>query len=105
MALDRILNYPNPLNDAGTTFLINHNQDGRELQINVDVFTLDGRRVVSLSDSFLANGNVYEGLSWDGNNDLGQPMSNGIYVYRVRLQDLENGQSISEANRLVILRE
>ncbi|MEO0472081.1 MAG: T9SS type A sorting domain-containing protein, partial [Bacteroidota bacterium] len=105
MALDKILNYPNPLKDEGTTFLINHNQDGRELQITVDVFTLDGRRVVSLNDTFLANGNVYDGLNWDGTNELGQPMSNGIYVYRVRLQDMENGQSISEANRLVILRQ
>jgi hypothetical protein len=47
----------------------------------VDIFTLSGDRVRSLATSYL----------WDGNNENGQPVAAGLYLFRVKFADGTTG--------------
>lgn len=103
MALGQILNVPNPVTES-TSFWIGHNQPGREFAVSVDIFTLDGRQIASMEDTFFAEGNTYKGLSWDGKSGEGNPIGNGLYVYRVVLTDIETGNTLNHIEKLVLLR-
>ncbi|TAE48082.1 MAG: hypothetical protein EAZ89_15965 [Bacteroidetes bacterium] len=106
-ALDQILNYPNPFYPGagnGTTFSVGHNQEGKDLELTVEIFTLDGRRLVSLSSAFTAEGNNARELSWDGLSENGDPVGSGIYVYRVVLREPETGREAEAARKMVIVR-
>ncbi|MEM7370816.1 MAG: type IX secretion system sortase PorU [Bacteroidota bacterium] len=106
MALDRVLTAPNPLtSQAGETrFMIGHNQDGQDLQVQIEIISMTGQLVKSLSADFMASGNNFADLSWDGTDDRGNQLSNGVYVYRVSVQNLELGQKVHTTERLVLLK-
>lgn len=102
MALGQVLNYPNPstLGDE-TTFKISHNQSGKNLSVEVEVFDTQGRSVRLLSADFLASGNNFEGISWNGTNTNGTQLSPGIYLYKVSLTDRDSGSEVNTYNRMV----
>jgi len=55
MALDQILNYPNPFRED-TKFIIGHNQAGRDLEIHIEIINLAGQTVKNLKAAFNASG-------------------------------------------------
>ncbi len=103
MALDQILNYPNPMAD-NTTFLVGHNQAGYNLDLEIDIVTVDGRLVKNIRTEFVAGGNVNRDLSWDGKHENGSPVSDGLYIYQVRLRNADTGQEVHAARRLVLVK-
>ncbi len=108
MAVQEILFAPNPL-DRGQQgqgrFFITHNQNGFPLEVVVNIMDPQGRRIKQLrSGEFQARARSYEALTWDISSDTGEEISSGIYVYQVLLRNLETGQSIREARKLVIMR-
>jgi hypothetical protein len=104
MALDQVLNFPNPFVET-TEFLIAHNQSGKELDVEIEIFNMAGQVMKTLSASFLATGNVYKDLQWDGTSDRGTAISSGMYLYRVSVTNKETGQRISQTERLVMLKK
>ena len=103
LVIDQILNYPNPMTDQ-TTFLVAHNQAGEDLELNIHIYTVDGRLVKQLNSEFTASGNVSRELTWDGTTDGGRPLTDGFYVYHVLLKNTATGEEIKAAKRLVLLR-
>lgn len=103
MALGHVLNYPNPFSTR-TQFYVEHNLNGRPLNIQVKVFTVSGRLVKTLQDSFYAEGNLYCDLEWDGLDDYGDALGRGVYVYQVLLRDESTGDKVSRFEKLVVLR-
>ncbi len=110
IALKHVLNYPNPFINS-TCFQFEHNMEGQEMDVQVDIYTISGRLVKSLrqkiynQSSRLSNENC---LSWDGTDEFGSPLAKGVYLYKVKvsvnglgLQDLKGE---SDFEKLVILR-
>ncbi len=106
LALAEVLNYPNPFNpeEGATTFRINHNLDGQPVRIEVDIFSREGRIVSQLRQEITPSGNLTQSLSWDGTTSGGAPIASGVYLYRVRLINLNNGQEAFETRRMVVIR-
>ncbi|MEL6624020.1 MAG: type IX secretion system sortase PorU [Bacteroidota bacterium] len=104
--LNELLSAPNPYNpnEGETRFLINHNWDGKELEAKIEILDLSGREVAELSASFTATGSVFRDLTWDGNTGDNNQVSEGMYVYRVQLTDVETGNTLNKANRLVVIK-
>ena len=50
--------------------------------VNIDIYDLMGRRVKSLINNNLDAG--YRSVYWDATNDLGQPVSAGMYIYTIQ---------------------
>jgi hypothetical protein len=103
IALGHVLNYPNPFT-TNTQFFIEHNRNGSILKVLVKVYTVSGKLVKSLEDSFFAEGNLYTDLSWDGLDDYGDAIGRGVYVYEVVVKDETTGERISKFEKLVLLR-
>lgn len=110
---DRLVNYPNPAgrgyphprSGAGTVTTIAMQLTRPPRALVLDIYTLAGERVVSLPDGSLDlklskssdNAWVYE-YDWDGKNESGHTVAPGIYLYRVKADD------VVKAGKLAIVR-
>ena len=107
LALDHVLNYPNPFT-TNTNFQFEHNMNGQELDVQVQIFTVSGKLVKSIQERVLPEGNLVQGIQWDGKDDYGDQLAKGIYVYRVKVRNTENADNqtsaTSDYEKLVILK-
>ena len=78
--LELYQNYPNPFNpETQIAYLVPASLSGK--QLTVDVFDALGRHVTNLVNGPQPAG--HHRVTWNGHNDLGQPVSSGVYVYRI----------------------
>jgi hypothetical protein len=102
MALDHVLNYPNPFT-THTSFFFEHNRPCEGITIQVQIFTVSGRLVKTLEGFSLCNGTRETGITWDGKDDFGDPLGKGVYVYRLKVRT-PDGDSAEKLEKLVLLR-
>ncbi|HFE54002.1 MAG TPA: T9SS type A sorting domain-containing protein [Bacteroidetes bacterium] len=77
LAIRDVLNYPNPFSmETQFTFMLT-----RDATVNVQVFTLAGRKVYETGPIACARG--YTALPWDGLDAEGDELANGVYLYRI----------------------
>lgn len=70
-------NFPNPFNPTTTiSYALKEASD-----VSLKIYDLLGHEVVTLVDSNQGPG--VKSVLWDGKNETGQPVSSGIYVYRI----------------------
>lgn len=101
LRIDHVLNYPNPFT-TNTSFWFEHNQPGRNLYARVEVFTVSGKLIKSLSQTINTPGNRSIDVRWDGLDDWGQKIGRGVYLYRLLVRT-EDGKTAQQWQRLVIL--
>jgi hypothetical protein len=102
LALEHVLNYPNPFTTR-TEFYFEHNRPCSELDVQVQVFTVAGRLVKTLSRRLACDGFRSEPLAWDGLDDYGDRIGRGVYVYRLSISN-DNGEAADKVEKLVVLR-
>ncbi len=102
VALEHVLNYPNPFT-THTEFFFEHNQACVDLDAQVQIFTVSGRLVKTINQSVLCNGFRSEGISWDGLDDFGDQLAKGVYVYHLKVRT-PDGETAQKTEKLVILR-
>jgi hypothetical protein len=101
LRIDRVLNYPNPFT-TNTSFWFEHNQPGRELYVKVEVFTVSGKLINTLSQTINTTGNRSIDVQWNGRDQYGNKIGRGVYVYRLHVKTAD-GRSAEQWQRLVIL--
>ena len=97
----RLYNYPNPFSTS-TEFMLEHNQSCEVMDVQVQIFTISGRLVKTLQSQVNTQGFTTRGLFWDGRDDFGDKLANGVYIYRLQYQNSE-GKRAEETEKLVIL--
>jgi hypothetical protein len=98
--LQGVYNIPNP-SEGATRFLF---EIGREADLEVTIYTVTGHRILRLSGGTLAPVRAREvGIPWDGRDEDGDPVANGLYFYRARATD-DSGRREERIERLVVLR-
>ena len=105
LALDHVLNYPNPFAHH-TTFFFEHNQAGAEpdnLDVQVQIFTVAGHLVRTLNTSVATTDGYSRSLGWDGRDDFDDPLARGVYVYRLTVRSQRTQTVASKYEKLVIL--
>lgn len=105
MLLKQFFAYPNPFNDK-TYFSFQHNQSSKNLDIEIQIFDITGKKVKTILAETQSFGYTNNSLMWDGKGDSGNPLPAGIYIYRfiVKLDDKEILQSHDYSDKLVIIR-
>ncbi|MFM7664533.1 MAG: type IX secretion system sortase PorU [Bacteroidota bacterium] len=99
--IQRLFNYPNPFSKS-TQFMLEHNQSCSSLDVQIQIYTISGRLVKTLQEKAITTGFTIRGIFWDGKDDFGDTLANGVYVYRVLYQN-DEGKKAEETQKLVIL--
>jgi hypothetical protein len=102
MALNYLMNYPNPFK-TGTVFSFEHNQSQEPIEVKIEIFSITGQLVKTISDIYNSGGYKYKSFKWDGCDDGGEKLNQWIYVYRVIVQN-SDGTVSHDNNKLVILK-
>ncbi|MEM1217101.1 MAG: oxidoreductase, partial [Bacteroidota bacterium] len=108
VALENVLNYPNPFTDR-TCFQFDTNLAGEDVDALIQIFTVSGRLVKTI-DAFLPSNDgalrLDDCIQWDGKDDYGDQLARGVYLYQVRVRTSSGTELTgeSEFEKLVILK-
>ncbi len=102
LTLENLFNFPNPFTNY-TTFSFGHNQNGKNLKVTIDIYSLDGKKVKTISKDVIPYGYVNRDIRWNGRNDAGSLLPGGVYPYKVIIKD-QNGKITGSTSKLVIVR-
>ena len=102
LALDHVLNYPNPF-ARSTTFHFDHNREGDDLDVQVQIFTVSGKLVRTLTASVINSEPHQKSITWDGRDEYNDQLARGVYVYRVNVRSPRDHATASKFEKLVIL--
>ncbi len=88
----RISNYPNPFNPSTTlSFTIKESND-----VKISIFNILGQEIDVVTDKFFSAGTHL--ITWNGVNSDKQPVSSGVYFYRI-----ESGKNVA-TGKMVLLK-
>jgi hypothetical protein len=73
----RVMNYPNPMRET-TDFTFELTQPA---ELRIRIYTVNGRLIRTLEAGTLGAG--FNSLFWDGLDGDGDPIANGVYLYRI----------------------
>ncbi len=102
MAINSILNYPNPFVES-TKFMFEHNQSDRSLDITIQIFSTSGQLVKTINDRYDGGGYIYKSSNWQGEDDNGSRLGQGLYVYRILVKS-SDGSFTQGTSKLVIMK-
>lgn len=103
LTLSGVVNHPNPFSDQ-TAFIFNHDKPGKSFDVLIDIFRIDGQKIITIERKANSIGNQSEQLIWNGKDYHGNLVPSGLYVYRMLVTD-PNGISTLVSNRLIISRQ
>lgn len=101
LQIDHVLNYPNPFTTK-TNFWFEHNHPSTDLYVKVEIFTLTGKLIKTISQTINTLGNRSNEIEWDGRDEFGKKIGRGVYVYRLRVKTID-GKTADKWERLVVL--
>ncbi len=101
LVLDHVLNYPNPFTTR-TAFWFEHNQPFTDLYAKVEIFTVTGKLIKTLTRTINSEGTRSSDIEWDGRDDYGDRIARGVYLYRLTVRT-PDGKNASKLQRLVFL--
>ena len=93
-------NYPNPFNPVTTI-----SYDLPEVaQVVISIYDIMGREVKTLVNLEQIAG--FKSVVWDATNNMGQPVSAGMYLYRITALQQNGGQagSFHQVKKMVLLK-
>lgn len=100
LALGRIYNVPNPMEESTTFFL----EISSLSDVSIRIFTAGGKQIQRIETGSLAPETAAaSGIVWDGRDADGDRLANGVYFYKVSVTS-ESGKRASRIERLAVLR-
>ncbi|MFH1004592.1 MAG: type IX secretion system sortase PorU [Bacteroidota bacterium] len=102
LALSHVLNYPNPFTTK-TSFYFEHNKCCEYMDVDLQIYTVAGKKVKSIHQLVNMNGYRSNPIEWDGTDDFGDRIGRGIYIYRIRVKT-SSGEIAEQFEKLVILK-
>jgi hypothetical protein len=90
LELTGVMNYPNPFSDV-TGFYYHLSQDADRVEIKI--FTLAGRLIRHIPLASSRAGTDYSTPpTWDGKDQEGDKVANGVYIYKIIAEGTVNGE-------------
>lgn len=88
---------------TSTTFIVNHDRMGSNVNVAIDVFDMSGRHLWTHSENGVSEGSAYT-VNWNLTLDNGAALQTGVYLYRVRISS-DGSSMTSKAKKLVVVRQ
>lgn len=100
LRIHNVFNFPNPV--ARSTVFTFQRNSAEPIDVEIKIYTLAGRlvktqQVVSVIDRFVQ-------IPWDGRDQNGDPIANGMYFYKVITRSSASQLSQEVVGKLTILR-
>jgi len=92
--ITQLINYPNPFSTS-TRFVFTLTGDYIPDDLQIQILNINGRVVREIDEFELGTINIGRNITeyaWDGRDDYGDQLANGVYLYRVKMKI--NGQDI-----------
>ncbi len=99
--ISKLINYPNPFFFT-TNITLEHNRPDEQLEVRIDIFSIDGRLIRSLERYIEPTGFTLPPVDWDGNDQGGRKSGKGLYLYTVTLIT-SKGETARTSGRMIIL--
>ena len=84
-----------------TTFIVNHDRTGSDMDVEIEVFDMSGRILWRHSETAIPTSSVYT-VTWDLCTDGGNRLHTGVYLYRVKIAS-EGSSKVSKSHKLIVL--
>lgn len=88
---------------TSTTFIVNHDRMGSNVNVAIDVFDMSGRHLWTHSENGVSESSAYT-VNWNLTLDNGAALQTGVYLYRVRISS-DGSSMTSKAKKLVVVRQ
>ncbi|RMF59192.1 MAG: T9SS C-terminal target domain-containing protein, partial [Calditrichaeota bacterium] len=98
LTLAQVVNYPNPFSD-NTYFTFQFQSPNGSAEVTIKIYTVNGRLIREL-ESFAQPG--FNKVFWDGTDRDGNLVANGVYLYKIVVDDGEN--TLEKIEKLAIVR-
>jgi len=99
--LKDVINYPNPFSER-TQFRFTHNRQGEDINVDIEIFSVKGEFITNLSENFTDSESTIDRIEWDGRNNKGEKVDDGIYIYKINVQSLTDASKNQTFSRLII---
>ena len=95
LELEKIVNFPNPMAETTKfTYILLNKQ---EAEVTIKIYTVAGRLIRTIHG---AAGQVgYNETFWDGTDEFGDPIANGVYFYKIIAKD--SNKKIERVEKLI----
>lgn len=103
LALNDLLNYPNPMGES-TTFYFELTQPVDRLSLQI--FTLAGRNIWSYNSSALAADNYPNDnsrITWTGRDFEGDRVASGVYLYKATALGQTDGARVEQFGKIILV--
>jgi flagellar hook assembly protein FlgD len=100
LRLYNVYNFPNPLTRS-TVFTFQRNSDD-PIDVTVRVYTVAGRLVLDLKIPSVVERFVR--IPWDGRDEQGEQVANGVYFYKIITRSLTGSTSEEATGKLAVVR-
>jgi hypothetical protein len=98
VGLEDVFAVPNPFRDK-THFVFKAHM-GIPLDLKIDIYTIAGRKIKSIENSGTGAG-IFWQIEWDGRDDDGDEIANGVYFFKVKAKNLNSGTQEVFTGKLV----
>jgi hypothetical protein len=95
-------NYPNPFKEQ-TIFSFEHNKDGVPLKVQINIYNLQGKMVKNIVSDVVAYTFSKVEVPWNGLDDRGNLIANGVYVYKIQVYSPDDKASGNAFGKLMVI--
>jgi hypothetical protein len=99
-ALFNVVNYPNPFSNTTTFTFERTSYDPIDVQIKI--YSIAGRLIANIDHQNIAESSVR--IPWDGKDNDGNSLANGIYFYKLVVRDKNSQRSNEAIGKLAVVR-
>jgi hypothetical protein len=100
LRLHQVYNFPNPV--SGSTVFTFQRTSTEPIDVQVKVYTIAGRLVLDMA--FPSVIDRFVRIPWDGRDQNGDQLSNGVYFYKIVTRTPSGAQSEEALGKLTMLR-
>jgi len=100
LGLREVANYPNPFGTA-TNFIYTIDNEAAVWSVTINIYTVGGRLIRRLDGTTDIN---YNQVRWDGTDEQGDQVANGVYLYVIEVLGWEGESVTSDVGRVLRLK-
>jgi flagellar hook assembly protein FlgD len=100
LVIDKVVNFPNPFTSQ-TTFSFEHNYPGQNIDVNLSIYTQNGKLVKQINKTLNTNGTRNVQITWDGTDAAGSKIARNVYIYKIQISAA--GTNYQSSGKLICL--